>query len=57
MIWNGSTTMGVMSLWLDTLELEKGNVVYLHFAEGQGLTDIQDNHNTFTGFLLLPMWG
>jgi hypothetical protein len=38
-----------------SLELDEGDVVYMHLFTGRGLWNNSNNHNTFSGFLLCPM--
>uniref|UniRef100_A0A8C7QK51 C1q domain-containing protein n=1 Tax=Oncorhynchus mykiss TaxID=8022 RepID=A0A8C7QK51_ONCMY len=38
-----------------SLELDEGDVVYMCLSAGRGLWDNNNNHNTFSGFLLFPV--
>lgn len=38
------------------LELEEGDTVSLRLQSNYQLFDDEHNHNTFSGFLLFPMW-
>ena len=38
-----------------TLQLNEGDLVYMQLPNGYGLTDDENNHNTFSGFLLFSM--
>lgn len=38
-----------------TLQLEKGDVIFLRLPANKGLYDNNENHNTFSGFLLFTL--
>ena len=38
-----------------TLQLDVGDLMYMQLPSGYGLSDNEDNHNTFSGFLLFSM--